>query len=1327
MGVIDMVKKIGLLTFIFSLFLVINVCASNANLLKNPGFEEGGDESPNGWISNAWDKNEGVTSFTWDGTQKHNGSKSVLVINNSVNDARWSQSVEVEKESNYRLSCYIKTENVGANKGANISVDGIVDTSIDIKATNNWTYVELYGKTGKDQRALTVTIGLGGYGSTNTGKAWFDDINVEKVDKIPAGIQIVNLYPGDTTNQSGSSSGQSSTTGSKSSYNLVMLIYVFLFILIIFVIYNFLIKRKLNLDLKEEKFIIFAILAAGLLLRLIVAPIIEGWPNDISANKYWANSAASSPPGSSIFHGLIHFYNSGWCDYPPVFIYVLFIIGKLASLPGLNSIFTLLIKLPSIFADLVTAYMLFRLAKKQLGIGFGILAGVIYTFMPIVLLDSTVWGQVDSFFTMIIVAALTLLMEKKFNWAVVFFTVAVLMKPQGIFFFPVILFEMLKVGSLKVFLKTFLKVFAIGLATTVLIVLPFSFTQEPLWIIYKFLDTAKEYPSAAMNAFNLFGLLGANFKDGANTLFIFSYNTWGLIFDVLILGFVGFIYIKGKHVALPIISALILNVGAFVCTTKMHERYMFPAIAIVIMALIYLKDKRLLMIFATLSITIFANIHILFSRMLVKGVENAHFSPYDPVLLFFSLVNVLLFIYLIKTTYSIIIKNEVAVLNFSGFNTGTATKLRQEKYSGTENSEVTQFDIVRPKFKLDRKDIIIMLSMTFVYLIIALINLGAVKTPQTSWKPVKSGESFVVDMGKQAMLSRLYYYDGLGEGSYKVEYLDAGGTFAEAGTIDKKNIFIWQYLNLPNIQTNQLRITVNTPGGTLNEIGVFENGSTTPLKGIKITQSSIDSKDKGTVQNLVDEQDRIDYGHSYLSGMIFDEIYHARTAYEFIHHLEPFEWTHPPLGKVFISLGILIFGMDPFGWRIIGTLFGVAMIPLMYLFGLKLFSKKFYAFCAAFLMMFDFMHFAQSRISTIDIYGTFFVILMYYFMYDYFINKSYVLGFKKSLVVLFITGVFFGLGSASKWIGLYAGGGLALLLFMTKYYEIKDYINIKRNLLKNKKIKKPLWFDKFFDLNITATLLLCGLFFVVIPGIIYALAYIPYMSVPGPGHGLDLIFRNQHDMYTYHSKGVLGATHPFSSHWWEWPLLRRPLESYAGGDLAGGQSSSMVIMGNPAIWWAGILAVLIVSILAFFKYKKKLIPALASSAAMILIIAGSGAARSLGVFALAAVILTVVTKFDKKLAVLFVAMAFQYLPWVPIERLTFIYHFFSTLPFVILTIVYVIKLIMEKYPESKLMIYTYLTLVAILFIMFYPVLSGMEVPRDYVTHWLLWFKDRWVF
>ena len=134
---------------------------------------------------------------------------------------------------------------------------------------------------------------------------------------------------------------------------------------------------------------------------------------------------------------------------------------------------------------------------------------------------------------------------------------------------------------------------------------------------------------------------------------------------------------------------------------------------------------------------------------------------------------------------------------------------------------------------------------------------------------------------------------------------------------------------------------------------------------------------------LVDEQDTVPEEPSYFNGMIFDEIYHARTAYENIHNMSVYEWTHPPLGKLIIALGILIFGMKPFGWRIMGALFGVAMVPLMYVFAKRIFKRTDFAFITAGLWAFDCMHFTQTRIATIDVYGVFFILLMFFFMYEY--------------------------------------------------------------------------------------------------------------------------------------------------------------------------------------------------------------------------------------------------------------------------------------------------------------------------------------------------------
>jgi len=173
--------------------------------------------------------------------------------------------------------------------------------------------------------------------------------------------------------------------------------------------------------------------------------------------------------------------------------------------------------------------------------------------------------------------------------------------------------------------------------------------------------------------------------------------------------------------------------------------------------------------------------------------------------------------------------------------------------------------------------------------------------------------------------------------------------------------------------------------------------------------------------------------------MYFDEVYHARTAYEHISGISPYENSHPPLGKIFIMLGVAIFGMNPFGWRIIGTLFGIAMIPLMYCFALRLFKKREYAFFAAALFAFDFMHFAQTRIGTIDVYGVFFVIAMLYYMYKFYITNYNVQPLKTVLLPLGTAGVMFGLGSASKWICIYTGAGLAVMFFVYLAKRIKEY------------------------------------------------------------------------------------------------------------------------------------------------------------------------------------------------------------------------------------------------------------------------------------------------
>ena len=95
-----------------------------------------------------------------------------------------------------------------------------------------------------------------------------------------------------------------------------------------------------------------------------------------------------------------------------------------------------------------------------------------------------------------------------------------------------------------------------------------------------------------------------------------------------------------------------------------------------------------------------------------------------------------------------------------------------------------------------------------------------------------------------------------------------------------------------------------------------------------------------------------------------------------VYKRQPYEYTHPPLGKDLMMIGIALFGMTPFGWRFMGTIMGILMVPVMYLLVKQLVKRTDLSFIGCFLMTFDCMHFTQTRIATIDSYAVLFIMVM---------------------------------------------------------------------------------------------------------------------------------------------------------------------------------------------------------------------------------------------------------------------------------------------------------------------------------------------------------------
>ncbi|MCC8170156.1 MAG: phospholipid carrier-dependent glycosyltransferase, partial [Oscillospiraceae bacterium] len=619
------------------------------------------------------------------------------------------------------------------------------------------------------------------------------------------------------------------------------------------------------------------------------------------------------------------------------------------------------------------------------------------------------------------------------------------------------------------------------------------------------------------------------------------------------------------------------------------------------------------------------------------------------------------------------------------------SKKSSVKYAPAAPKKSFNFTLSTVFSKVTRFDIIAMIVITAVYACIALYDLGDMSAPESEIS-LPDG-AVTIDLGQDTDISKIKFYLGSyqlnDERTIDIEFKDSANNTVKSDSYTDGAVFYWSEKNI-NLSARYISLSTSATELTIKEFAVMGSDGTY-LTPVNASDASI--------ANLFDEQSLIPERTTFRNSTYFDEIYHARTAYEFVHSLSVYEWTHPPLGKVFIALGILIFGMCPFGWRIIGTLFGIFMVPCIYMFAKRLTKKSWLSIVTCLLFTFDFMHFVQTRIATIDVYITTFVILMYYFMYKYYCTSFYDTPFKKTLVPLALSGVAMGLGIASKWTGIYAGAGLAILFFMTMYKRYSEYLHALKNPSGETNGISHKFVVSSFKPYFIKTILWCCIFFILVPLVIYCVSYIPYLKAPD-AHGLKSIIDNQNAMYTYHSSTVLGSTHPFSSRWYEWIIMKRPIWYYSGA-VSDGIEEGISSFGNPLVWWLGIPAFFYMVYIAF---KKK----------------------------------------DKTALFLVIGYLAQLVSWIPITRLTFIYHYFPCVPFLVLMLGYSINVIYESAkdvgngavgffknikPGNKNSVvmgaFIYAGLVIVLFAMFYPVLSGQPVSTDYVVTFLKWFNS-WV-
>lgn len=160
-------------------------------------------------------------------------------------------------------------------------------------------------------------------------------------------------------------------------------------------------------------------------------------------------------------------------------------------------------------------------------------------------------------------------------------------------------------------------------------------------------------------------------------------------------------------------------------------------------------------------------------------------------------------------------------------------------------------------------------------------------------------------------------------------------------------------------------------------------------------------------------------------------------------------------------------------------------------------------------------------------------------------------------------------------------------------------------------------------------------------------------------------------IFTYHEN--ITEIHTYGSSFWSWPLDIQPFPYFS--EKAGDKIKVITDLGNPLIWWPALVGTL-------YFFRKYLLR-------------------------------------NKKANLLLLIFLCHFSPFIFIKRSLFLYHFLPAAPFLWLIFIYFFNDYWQKNKRNKIIISSYLILVLVSFVFFWPVLSGQEISQT-ALNWRAW-------
>lgn len=457
------------------------------------------------------------------------------------------------------------------------------------------------------------------------------------------------------------------------------------------------------------------------------------------------------------------------------------------------------------------------------------------------------------------------------------------------------------------------------------------------------------------------------------------------------------------------------------------------------------------------------------------------------------------------------------------------------------------------------------------------------------------------------------------------------------------------------------------------------------------------------------------WGLSRFNTLVFDEVYYAKFASEFLRREIVFTG-HPPLSTYIIAFGIwvsnaLSWGDDikngltglllsPFSYRWLNAFTG-ALLPLVIAsIAYLLSNRRSYALIAAFLLAVDGLFLVESRYALNNIYLVLFGLLG---------QVGFLLALRTQLSArwfwLIFAGASFGASAAIKWNGLgflfgaylVWGAGWIISMLQTLRSPVPS---------RDRHLVSPFPLHNLTQIHLGHILVA----FVLTPALTYFLCWIPYILVDASP---DNFWQLQLKTFDYHQRvGGLNA-HPYCSLWFTWPLMIRPIAYFY--KVASGASEPVPVvgppqpqgggeviydvhaMGNPLLWWFAAAAILLfIGLLIQQGWQWLTAPRTSSAEA-----SGQSIVRPL---------LNGQTWIALYIVLNWVA---NLLPWVKVQRCVFLYHYMESLVFSLLALALILDRWLHSYhPSRRAMGITVLFLTLIAFIFWMPLYLGLPLTPE---------------